>query len=581
MRDDKSFHGRSYQSPPIISFNPVVPVPFTPWGFGAGDGTEKRPERSRVAILPTRITAVPAAATECGGGVVSSGGSGAFSKNGADFFSFQTRAGTGTALSGLSMSFDGMSGSGAGMGEGTWKTGIVGSGGSTSGACGNGEGEQGGVVVGAEGAFPVAIGFVRERNGANEVDWVEGGVYNEEGGSVCDSYQTETTLGDIEPEAATMAEYSVDDDRREQQAASVAAGDEGSLKAEKAVKFGGLGSWAADFGLCLADDGQQAIGKVHENRSNGVALANDFLPGWGFVQWEEEEEARVVFMPREEAMGPVDEAGGGGRQGMPMRTVALQGTGVERPGAGSQMSIAEPASEARYRQASGPTQGGTAERWTETPVGEATTTNTTTTTITTAGAFTHTKDDSLSETALHDVASIISATDTELEGETDIDSAEATAENAGESTANAPFATGFFDALRRLAGGSGISGGGVRGERGTVDELQAAIRTAGGELYGLGDRLAVLSAAIRRRPLISNGRGGQSVAAAEGALSSVRDVLRLAVNGTKSLEATMKPGQVRRAAEVAKRCVREAERVVEVDTALLDDAGVWYSWFSR
>ncbi|CAM9492268.1 unnamed protein product, partial [Sphacelaria rigidula] len=147
---------------------------------------------------------------------------------------------------------------------------------------------------------------------------------------------------------------------------------------------------------------------------------------------------------------------------------------------------------------------------------------------------------------------------------------EMVASSAGQqSSANDPHrAAGVFDILRRFRSS------GARERRRDTETLTAVVRTTGGELYGLRDRLDELTTAIQRRPLISNGPGEEAVAAAEKAVVSSRSLLRRADNemNNGAVEPVIKPGHVRRVFEMATRRVRQAERTVKAEMISLEEA---------
>ncbi|CAN0465781.1 unnamed protein product, partial [Ectocarpus sp. 8 AP-2014] len=99
-------------------------------------------------------------------------------------------------------------------------------------------------------------------------------------------------------------------------------------------------------------------------------------------------------------------------------------------------------------------------------------------------------------------------------------------------------------------------------------KLKAAVRAAGGELYGLTDRLSVLSSALGKHPLAAPGKGAASVAAALEEVASLRRALKTGEYSRFS----GRPEEVRRAVKASERLVRDAERAVGKDIAVLDNA---------
>lgn len=334
--------------------------------------------------------------------------------------------------------------SGGSAESGGVKGGVVGASGSDSVDTGGGDG----VVVGAEGAYPVEIGFTSGRDGETETD-----------------------------EGATAEEIARKKSRRR----------------GRAGKGSGLGSWAADFGLFVSQDGKK------ENKGADQFEINS-LAEWGVF------EASLPVKNKERQGGNDDGESAG--LGQAVVVVGADGTGATGADAAKVAT-----KDTRPRVAEDPVGGGGPRSATEA-----------------AG----------------------------VDGATDLGDAGMAAPRAPEKSKREP--SGFFDGLRDM-----------RGDGGDQDaaDLEAAARVAGGELYALDDRLSVLAVLLEERPLAANGKGAASASAAAGEVTWLRSVLK---TGEFS-DLFRRPGEVRRAAEAVERSVRGAERAVERDVALLDDAG--------
>lgn len=125
----------------------------------------------------------------------------------------------------------------------------------------------------------------------------------------------------------------------------------------------------------------------------------------------------------------------------------------------------------------------------------------------------------------------------------------------------APDPVGFLDGLRRLARG--------RRDR-EARKLELAVRAAGDELYGLSDRLSALSSSVASEQCTAPGRSGVSVAAAVKEVESLREALKTV--GGRQGRKLKRTADIRRAVRDAGKGVREAERAVEKDAKLLAEA---------
>lgn len=543
----------------------------TPLGFeatGGGGGAEDGSEPRRVlnnrapALLATRMTGVTGAGSN----------DGTFSKNGARFYLYQTRASTGREHrrgSGVSMSLSGVSR--ALEGEGRWSESSSVSGG------GEMDQERGDFIVGAEGVFSVEVGFDGEGDG-DSVDVLGGGEWVE-WGNVCTnedicgedqmSYVTKDG-GGIENQKELTRDEKGEDEKRRASAATLGGGGGGvggHVKLERTrgrgqadqatpalvqneagelsvVENDGLNSWVADFGLLVA--GEQQIGAGAEERvshgSNGAW--GDAFTGWGFVDEQEAEDQ--VLRPSSDDVG----RGKGARVG--------QGA---VPVASSERRMEEAAATGEIRESGAGSVDGMAKLKPEEGHGHGV-----------AEAVTAATD-AARDAALRDENVTMNVDAKMKRGEDGV-----VASSAGQqSSANDPRrAGGFLDILRRF-GSSGL-----RERRRDTEALAAVVRTTGGELYSLRDRLDELTTAIQRQPLISNGPGGEAVAAAEKAVVSTRSLLRRADDEMNSgvVEPVITPGHVRRVFEMATRRVRQAERVVEAEMISLEEAGEG-GWLGR
>lgn len=346
-----------------------------------------------------------------------------------------------------------------------------------------------GVVVGAEGAYPVEIGFTSGRGGGRTGHGAGGGeAETEEGASAEEVARDEKIRG-----ARKKGPEDKVDDKANALSSSLGVGQDEKTRRGGVDEASGLGSWAADFGLFVSDDGKDLEG-------TGGFEANP-LAGWGAY------EAGVSMEAKEESG-------------------VIEGVGGERRGAGFEQPVA-----------------GVDE--TGVPRAEA--------------AKAATKDNR--QVAAKDpvAGELRSATEaTGVDGDTDLGAAGVVAPRAPENSERDR--SGFIAGL-----------GDISGDRGDeeVANLEAAARVAGGELYALDDRLSALSVLLGQRPRAGNGKGAASVSAAAGEVAWLRSILK---TGEYS-DHFRRPGEVRQATKAIERGVRSAERAVERDIALLDDAG--------
>ncbi|CAM9275179.1 unnamed protein product [Ectocarpus fasciculatus] len=501
--------GDSYASPPVF------PVPsLTPQGFQAGGGERRRQQ------LRTRQQ--PLMSLDGDGGREAT-----FPSYGESFF-FQTRAGTTrrgvqAATGGLGLGRERcrsgrmsvvMSAGGVGT------RGFNGEGSASGGGCRGGVGEVcGGLTVGAEGVFPVEIGFI-----PGERDDDDDGVGAEEKGMTADremrkrAREAEQENSPRDAAGTTKPEGKSDEEASVLSFLKLLRGPTGVHEA--ADDASGLGSWAADFGLFVGEDGTAL-----EGTSSGE-VENDFV-GWG-ASFEE-----YAWM----GLGTEEE----GEVGCDGELVAVGYGPAAFPGAGGKT---EPTTNAQATKAP-------AVKDEEDPL------------KTRRGDGVATEDERESGGAAEDtkVAGARSAvrlfaakTNATSDGQADLDAAGGRPRAGGSSKRDS--SSGFFAAVASL------------GSNREPAKLKTVVRAAGGELYGLTDRLSILSSALGERPLAAPGKGAASVATALEEVASLRSALKM---GEYS-RFWGRPEEVRRAVKAAERLVRAAERAVEKDIAVLDDA---------
>lgn len=395
--------------------------------------------------------------------------------------------------------------------------------GSASGCgCRGGVGEGCGLTVGAEGVFPVEIGFITGERDDDGVGAVEKGMVadREMGKRVREAAQekdprdaagtTTRPEGESDEEASVFSFLKVLRGRR--------GVDEGADDAS------GLGCWAADFGLFVGQGGTALDG------TSSVEVESDFV-GWG-ASFED---------------------------------YAWMGLGTEEEGEAGRDGEAAAAADfgpADFARADGETEPTTSAHATKAPAvkdeedydlktwrGE--------------GVVTEHKGKRETGIAAEDtkVAGARSAvrlfagrTNATLDGQADLDAAGLP--RAG-GNGKRDSSSGFFAALASLSNNREPA------------KLKAAVRAAGGEVYGLTDRLSILSSVLGKHPLAAPGKGAASVAAALEEVASLRRALKTGEYSRFS----GRPVEVRRAVKAAERLVRVAERAVGKDIAVLDNAG--------
>ncbi|CAM9821657.1 unnamed protein product [Ectocarpus sp. 6 AP-2014] len=502
--------GEAYASPP------VSPVPsLTPQGFQAGGGERRWQQPLRTQQKPH----------------MSLNGDGdrdaTFPSYGENYF-FQTRAGTTTTTTTRRGVLAATGGLGLGLGREGCRPGRMslvmsaggvetrrfnGEGSASGGGCLGGVGEGcGGLTVGAEGVFPVEIGFITgelDDDGVGAAD--KGMVAGREMGKRVREAAQEKSPRDAagtttRPEAQSDEEVSV------LSFLKVLRGRTGVD--EGADDASGLGSWAADFGLFVGEDGTALDG------TSSGEVESDFV-GWG-ASFED-----YAWM----GLG-VEEEGEAGRDG----EAAAADFGSAAP---------EPTTSAHATKA--PTVEDK-EDYLKTWKGE--------------GVVTEDKDERETGIVAEDteVAGARSAVrlfagrmNATLDGQADLDAA-GLPRAGGNGKRNS--SSGFLAALASLSSNREPA------------KLKAAVRAAGGELYSLTDRLSILSSALGKHPLAAPGKGAASVAAALEEVASLR-------RGLKAGEYSRfsgRPEEVRRAVKTAERLVRDAERAVGKDIAMLDNA---------
>lgn len=422
-----------------------------------------------------------------------------------------------------------------GVGTGEHEGGSGGGGGGGGGGDGGGvDEERRGAVVGAEGAFPVAIEFTGEAEG----EWFEGGgtelnesvearkVYRDQAGFPGTGEQRRKSIasggtcgGASKAEGIGRAEAntrSPTGKRREDGGRGEGGGGE---------EVASLESWAADFGLCVGDDSERA---ERAGRRGGVVM-DDTLAGWGLSPDE------VTGMPgsgEEEAAGRTREETDSGHAVVGADEMRVTRTEAVEDVVGEGQSDPE---DVAMRGKNGRVS---------------------------RDATRHdvnvTKEVPERSGFRSRVASLVEgSTGTTERGGEDVEPA-GMAGRVGKASRGASF--GFLDGLRQLGKG--------RGDR-ELEKLEVAVRTTGGELQALTDRLSDLSASVRRHPVIAAGRGAARVAAATEDVASLRSMLRAVADR----EYLRRPAEIRSAAKAAERRVRDAETAIEEDIALLVDEG--------
>ncbi|CBJ27230.1 conserved unknown protein [Ectocarpus siliculosus] len=391
--------------------------------------------------------------------------------------------------------------------------GFNGEGSASGGGCLGGLGEGcGGLTVGAEGVFPVEIGFITGELDDDGVGAADKGMVagREMGKRVREAAQDKsprdaagTTMrpeGQSDEEASVLSFLKVLRGRRG--------------VGEGADDASGLGSWAADFGLFVGEDGTALDG------TSSGEVESDFV-GWG-ASFED-----YAWM----GLG-VEEEGEAGRDG----EAAAADFGSAAP---------EPTTSAHAMKA--PTVEDE-EDYLKTWKGE--------------GVVTEDKDERETGIVAEDTkvagarstvrlfAGRMNAT---LNGQADLDAAGLP--RAG-GNGKRDSSSGFLAALASLSSNREPA------------KLKAAVRAAGGELYSLTDRLSILSSALGKHPLAAPGKGAASVAAALEEVASLRRALKAGEYSRFS----GRPEEVRRAVKAAERLVRDAERAVGKDIAVLDNA---------
>ncbi|CAM9982742.1 unnamed protein product, partial [Ectocarpus sp. 12 AP-2014] len=508
--------GEAYASPPVSH----VPS-LTPQGFQAGGG-ERRQQQ------PLRTQQQPRMSLDGNGGREAT-----FPSYGENFF-FQTRAGTTTtrttgrgvlaATGGLGLGREGCRRGRMSLvmsAGGVETRGFNGEGSASGGGCRGGVGEgHGGLTVGAEGVFPVEIGFItgeRDDDGVGAVD--KGIVAGRQMGKRVREAAQEKSPRDAAG-TTTRQEGQSDEEASVLSFLKVLRGRRGVD--EGADDDSGLGSWAADFGLFVRGDGTALDG------TSSGEVESDFV-GWGAsfqdYAWmglgvEEEGEAGRDGEAAAADLGPADFAR------------------VDRE--------TEPTTIAQATKA--PAVKDEEDDYLKTWRGE--------------GVVTEDKDERETGIVAQDtkVAGARSAvrlfagrTNATLDGQADLDAAGLP--RAG-GNGKRDFSSVFFAALASLSNNREPA------------KIKAAVRAAGGELYSLTDRLSVLSSALGKHPLAAPGKGAASVAAALEEVASLRRALKTGEYSRFS----GRPGEVRRAVKAAERLVRDAERAVGKDIAVLDNA---------
>ncbi|CAB1098104.1 unnamed protein product [Ectocarpus sp. CCAP 1310/34] len=399
--------------------------------------------------------------------------------------------------------------------------GSNGEGSASGGGCRGGVGEGcGGLTVGAEGVFPVEIGFIpgeRDDDGVGAAD--KGMAAGKEVGkrvreaaqekSPRDAAGTTTRPGgQSDEEAGVLSFLKVLRDRR--------GVDEGG-----ADDVSGLGSWAADFGLFVGEDSTTL------DWTSSGEVESDFV-GWG-ASFED---------------------------------CAWVGLGMEEGGQAGRDEAAAAADlgPADFARADGETEP-TSAHATKAPAVED---EEDYYLITSRGEGVVTMENDKRETGIaaedtkaaggrSAVRLFAGRTNATLVGQADVDAA-GLSRARGNSKRDS--SSGFFAALASL-----------NSHRESA-KLKAAVRAAGGELYGFTDRLSVLSSSLGKNPLAAPGKGAASVAAALEEVASLRRALK--TGGYSRFSG--RPAEVRRAVKAAERLVRDAERAVGKDIAVLDNA---------
>lgn len=514
------------------------PITLTPESFRAGGAEEwqwrrqeqQKPHVQQVASFVGRSSPL------IGGGVVGGGGAGTFSKNGASFI-FQTRAGTareGRGLGeGMSMGMSGTGDSGLGVEGGTGGGTGRGGGGGDSGI----DVGRDGFVVGAEGVFPVQLGFASERDdGVFEAAdyWVEGeATVAAEGTTLRNPLQKqEPSRAEAEGEQRRLAGEEADAaDATEVQRVVKTAGypagrrrDQAGVTKVEREEDDGLGSWAADFGLFASDI------KARQPGGSGDDEIDDPLTGWGLS---------------DEASAVVTALAGKGAEGFGRDATSFEQvvSGSDDAGATEMKVVGE------EREAFAADQGEKEDK--ENLVVENEGTYEDEFSIEAArGALE--RPDTGFETA-PSAKEVVKRT---ARGGDDVSPAGTTAKVAAGKSPH----FGFLHGLRLFARGP---------DDREAKKLKTAVRAVGGELYGLNDRLSALSATLCEHPLVAGGTAAVCVSAAKAEVTSLRKTL----TGDGGSGVARHAGEVRQAARAVDRRVREAERAVERDLKLLRDAG--------
>ncbi|CAM9327899.1 unnamed protein product [Scytosiphon promiscuus] len=459
----------------------TAPPSMTPEGFQAGGGESQSRTQQPLAFI--------------GGG----GSDPAPRSNGANFI-FQTRAGIRRVEPGL------RPGRSLGMPAATP---LVMSG-------------SDGLVVGAEGVFPVEIGFTE---GKSEGAGDERTMNQKRGASHHESAATaeELTL-EIPFSGAswkTLGRQKLDEVNS---SSSIGEQEDSERREEPNAEVSGLESWAADFGLLLSEDGKVLEGS---GASDGGGVESNPLAGWG------EFEENVVMTPQEEGKRNV---GGFEAQNVVVRPTDVAATGAGPTSAGAATAQVgkhmEDDHESSAKEGCDNEARSRLERSSEYPRK--------------GGQPRPAVEASVKETAGVDV-----------DGDTGHGADSAVSRFRDQKK---PLRPNFFSGLRSL--------GGDRGDRDAA-KLEAAARVAGGELYGIADRLSTLSSMLAEGHLSASGKEAENVAEAANELESLRTLLKTG----KYRNCWGTPGEVRRAVKSAERLVKDAERSVQKKLKSVDDAG--------
>lgn len=389
---------------------------------------------------------------------------------------------------------------------------------------GGGDEKHNGLVVGAEGAFPVEIGFTDERSegaGVERIMTHKKEADHREGAATA-------TAGKVAHEVASSGASGKSPDRQKLQEgssfSSIGEQQSGDMTAEDEEGVSSLGSWAADFGLFVSEDGTGIAGG---DTSDGGIVEHNPLAGWG-----EFEENTAMTTPGKEEGG----VGGYGAPKVVVRSTDVGANGAGATGADTASAQAREHVQGDHKipaKEGGANGAGTGH---EMPVE-------------------HPNSGGGLQPAAKPSAKV--ATGANVDGDTSDEADDVVSRFRDQKKLRSP---SFFSGLRNL--------GGDRGDRDTA-KLEASARVAGGELYGLADRLSILSSLLAEDPLCTSGKGAASVSAAVEEVESLRNLLK---TGEYRIRWD-RPGDVRRAVKAAERRVRDAERTVQKDLELLNDAG--------